>query len=83
MKSQSPQAVHELLCWLVPQLDKFPRNRRFTLGERVAERTRITNNRSLRSGETGATRGGKPSPRGLPAPVADLLRAQGHSAETF
>jgi len=37
-KIQTPQAVqacHELLCWLVPQLDKFPRNRRFTLGERL------------------------------------------------
>ena len=38
MKTQTPQAVqacHDLLCWLVPQLDKFPRNRRFTLGERL------------------------------------------------
>ena len=24
---------HELLRWLIPHLDKFPRNRRFTLGE--------------------------------------------------
>jgi hypothetical protein len=33
-----PQAVelcHELLLWLIPQLDKFPRVRRFTLGERI------------------------------------------------
>ena len=35
---RSPQAVvacHQLLLWLVPQLDKFPRARRFTLGERI------------------------------------------------
>ncbi len=33
-----PQAVqdcHNLVVWLIPQLDKFPRNRRFTLGERI------------------------------------------------
>jgi hypothetical protein len=33
-----PKAVqdcHELLLWLIPQLDKFPRVRRFTLGERL------------------------------------------------
>lgn len=28
---------HELLKWLIPQLDKFPRNRRFTLGERIEQ----------------------------------------------
>ncbi len=35
---QSPQAVqdcHELLAWILPHLDKFPRLRRFTLGERI------------------------------------------------
>ncbi len=35
---KSPDAVqlcHDLLAWLIPQLDKFPRNRRFTLGERL------------------------------------------------
>lgn len=26
---------HELLKWLIPLLDKFPRARRFTLGERL------------------------------------------------
>jgi len=34
----SPLAVqrcHELLLWLIPLLDQFPRNRRFTLGERL------------------------------------------------
>ena len=34
----SPQAVvacHDLLEWVIPQLDKFPRARRFTLGERI------------------------------------------------
>ena len=38
MAASVPQAVqscHELLLWLIPQLDKFPRSRRFTLGERV------------------------------------------------
>jgi hypothetical protein len=37
MKDKTPQAVqacHELLLWLIPQLDKFPRARRFTLGVR-------------------------------------------------
>lgn len=29
------QACHELLAWLIPQLDSFPRTRRFTLGERL------------------------------------------------
>ena len=38
MKESTPQAVqacHELLRWLIPHLDKFPRVRRFTLGERL------------------------------------------------
>jgi hypothetical protein len=38
MASSVPQAVqacHELLLWVIPQLDKFPRSRRFTLGERL------------------------------------------------
>ena len=37
MTDKTPQAVqacHALLVWVVPQLDKFPRVRRFTLGER-------------------------------------------------
>jgi hypothetical protein len=40
MASSVPQAVqacHELLLWLIPQLDKFPRSRRFTLGERLED----------------------------------------------
>ena len=32
---QAVQAAHELLVSLIPQLDKFPRARRFTLGERL------------------------------------------------
>ena len=32
---QAVQSCHELLLWLIPQLDKFPRMRRFTLGERI------------------------------------------------
>jgi len=38
MSDQTPQAAqacHELIGWLIPQLDKFPRQRRFTLGERL------------------------------------------------
>ena len=38
MAASVPQAVqscHELLLWLIPQLDKFPRVRRFTLGDRI------------------------------------------------
>jgi hypothetical protein len=38
MRDTTPQAVqacHELILWLIPQLDKFPRLRRFTLGERL------------------------------------------------
>jgi len=33
-----PKAVqdcHNLMIWLIPLLDNFPRNRRFTLGERL------------------------------------------------
>ncbi len=29
------QLCHDLLLWLIPHLDKFPRNRRFTLGNRL------------------------------------------------
>ena len=32
---QAVQVCHELLLWLIPLLDKFPKNRRFTLGERL------------------------------------------------
>ena len=38
IQNQTPQAVescHQLMLWLVPQLDKFPRSRRFTLGEKI------------------------------------------------
>ena len=37
----TPKAVQdcrELLLWLIPQLDKLPRNRRYTLGARLEER---------------------------------------------
>ena len=33
-----PQAIHDchaLLLWIIPQLEKFPRLRRCTLGERI------------------------------------------------
>lgn len=29
------QQCHDLLHWMIPLLDNFPRNRRFTLGERL------------------------------------------------
>ncbi len=32
---QGVQSCHDLLLWLILQLDKFPRSRRFTLGERL------------------------------------------------
>nr|VFJ91966.1 MAG: hypothetical protein BECKH772B_GA0070898_1002313 [Candidatus Kentron sp. H]VFJ98811.1 MAG: hypothetical protein BECKH772C_GA0070978_1002514 [Candidatus Kentron sp. H] len=38
MDQQTPKAIgdcHALLEWLLPQPDKFPRPRRFTLGERM------------------------------------------------
>jgi hypothetical protein len=41
MKENTPvmpkvvEDCHELLAWIIPQLDHFPRNRRFTLGERI------------------------------------------------
>jgi hypothetical protein len=38
MAANIPQAVqscHELLLWLIPQLDTVPRVRRFTLGDRI------------------------------------------------
>jgi len=37
-RNSLPKAVqdcHNLLIWLIPLLDHFPRNRRFTLGERL------------------------------------------------
>ncbi|MCH9699358.1 MAG: diversity-generating retroelement protein Avd [Gammaproteobacteria bacterium] len=38
MTSPTPQAIqqcHELLVWLIPLLDQFPRTRRFSLGEKL------------------------------------------------
>lgn len=32
---QAVQSCHDLLAWMIPQIDKFPRVRRFTLGERL------------------------------------------------
>ncbi|MDH4155317.1 MAG: diversity-generating retroelement protein Avd [Nitrospira sp.] len=32
---QAVQSCHDLLLWIIPQLDKFPRSRRFTLGESI------------------------------------------------
>ena len=37
-KPMLPQAVedcHQLLLWIIPHLDKMPRQRRFTVGERI------------------------------------------------
>ncbi len=33
--AKAVQDCHALLLWIIPQLDKFPRVRRFTLGERL------------------------------------------------
>jgi hypothetical protein len=38
MNDRTPQAVdacHELIVWIVPKLDQFPRPRRYTLGARI------------------------------------------------
>ena len=32
---QAVQACHALLVWVIPQIDQFPRVRRFTIGERI------------------------------------------------
>ena len=40
-KPSTPKAVEdcrELLLWMIPHLDKFPRNRRYTLGEKLENR---------------------------------------------
>jgi hypothetical protein len=34
-RPQAVNACHDLLLWIIPQLDKLPRVRRFTLGERI------------------------------------------------
>jgi DNA polymerase III alpha subunit len=34
---QAVQSCHQLMLWVIPQLDKFPRNRRFTLGEKIEQ----------------------------------------------
>ena len=36
--SDSIQKCHELILWIIPQLDKFPRQRRFTLGDKIEQR---------------------------------------------
>ena len=35
MTAQAVQSCHDLLSWPIPQLDKFPRRRWFSLGERL------------------------------------------------
>ena len=39
--ASAPKAVHdcrELLLWIIPQIDKLPRIRRYTLGEKLENR---------------------------------------------
>jgi len=39
--ASAPKAVHdsrELLLWIIPQIDKLPRVRRYTLGEKLENR---------------------------------------------
>jgi hypothetical protein len=33
--AEAVNACHDLLLWIIPQLDKLPRVRRFTLGDRI------------------------------------------------
>ena len=43
-QDKQPKAVldcHNVLLYVIPQLDKFPRNRRFTLGDKI-EKTLLT-----------------------------------------
>jgi hypothetical protein len=38
--SKTPQAIqhcHQLMLWIIPQIDKFPRARKFTLGEKIEQ----------------------------------------------
>ncbi len=35
---QAVQSCHDLLLWIIPHLNKFPRIHRFTLGERLETR---------------------------------------------
>ena len=35
---QAVQSCHELLVWIIPHIHKFPRQYRFTLGERLENR---------------------------------------------
>ena len=38
MKPKTPQAIedcYQLLLWIIPLLDQFPRNRKFSLGNRL------------------------------------------------
>ena len=38
MVDNTPKVVedcHDLLAWIIPHLERFPRTRRFTLGERI------------------------------------------------
>ncbi len=39
-ENRQPRAVqdcHDLLAWVIPQIDKMPRQRRFTLGGRIED----------------------------------------------
>ena len=54
---QAVQSCHELLLWLIPQLDKFPRVRRFTLARIIHEHF-CCNRRS--AAMTGLRRAGSP-----------------------
>lgn len=40
IQDNSPIAVqeyHKLILWVIPQLDKFPKNRRFMLGDKIEQ----------------------------------------------
>jgi hypothetical protein len=90
MKDTTPQAVqaaHELLLWLIPQIDKFPRVRRFTLGERLESamlevlelsvEAAYTHNK--RAALQRATAYAEPSPLHLKSRIKMSMRISSHS----
>jgi hypothetical protein len=52
---QAVQSCHEVLLWVIPQLDKFPCARRFTLGERLVVNCGLENPFVLSLSKRGVT----------------------------
>ena len=82
---QAVQSCHELLLWLIPQLDKFPRVRRFTLGERIEAGLlavlELLVEAALPAQQRGRVTTGQRPTGGRAAPMAPLARTEsnGHS----